>query len=338
MSDVLEQAEVDALLKGVTAGSVDTSPHQSGKDGEVRGFDLGLQARVLRSRLPALDSINERSARLLRASMHTLMNRPIEFNAGAVSSVRYADYIASLAFPTSLNLIHFAPLAGTGLIVIEAQLVCALTDLFYGGTGRAVRAAGRDFSATEKQMIESLLELIAPAIVEGWEPVQPARIEHIRSDNTPAFVTIVAPNETMIVNRFVIDIEGKGGEIHFVMPYASLEPLKDVLRASVSTEQHQSEALIANWSTVLRNELEDAEVDLVTVLGSARQTVGGLLDLRPGDVIPCDFDGRATVLVNGTPLFWGELGQQRGKQVVRISLMNSRKTSNLLDGLAGGHS
>ena len=198
---MLEQEEVEALLKGVTTGYVDTSPHMPEKDGEVRGFDLGLQARVLRSRLPVLESINERVARTLRGSMHSLMNRPIEFNVGAVSAVRYADYIASLAFPTSLNLVHFAPLTGTALIVIEAQLVCVLTDLFYGGNGRAGRTKGRDFSGTENQMIESLLELFGPAIVEGWEPVQPVRIEHIRSDNTPAFVP--SPRRTKrVVSRF----------------------------------------------------------------------------------------------------------------------------------------
>lgn len=334
MSDVLEQAEVDALLKGVSSGSVDTTP-QAGA-GEAQSFDLALQARVLRGRMPVLDSTNERVARQLRGSLHSLMHQPVELNVGAVSSARYADYIAGLASPTSLHLIRMLPLPGTGLIVFEAQLLSALTDLYYGGAGRGTRPEGRELSPSELHMSESLLALVQAAVVAGWEPLLQARIERVRSDTAPAFVNIAAPNETLIVSRLTVDLDGKGGQIHIVLPYTMIEPVSDVLRASVLTENHDTEATHAKWSTELRNELEEAEVDLVTVLGTARQTVGGLLDLRPGDVIPCDFDGRATVLANDMPVFWGELGQQRGRQVVRISTMNTRKTSNLLDGLAGG--
>lgn len=334
MSDVLEQAEVDALLKGVSTGSVDTTPQPA--PGEARGFELASQARVLRGRLPVLEAMNERMARQLRGSLHTLTHQPVDVSVGAVGGARYGDYMAGLASPTSLNLIRLLPLPGTGLVVFESQLLSGLTDLYYGGACRAKRPEGRELSPSELHMAESLLALVQSAMVAGWEPLLEARIECVRSDTSPAFVNIAAPNETLVVSRFAVDIDGKGGQIHIVLPYAMVEPVNDVLRASVLTEDHESDAMHARWSTVLRNELEEAEVDLVTVLGTARQTVGGLLDLRPGDVIPCDFDGRATVLANGMPLFWGELGQQRGRQVVRIQAMNTRKNSNLLDELAAG--
>ena len=85
------------------------------------------------------------------------------------------------------------------------------------------------------------------------------------------------------------------------------------------------------WSQLLRNELEESEVDVVTRLGTATTSVARLIDMRPGDVIPIDFDGQVTVLADGIPLFWGELGQQRGQQVVRVAHMNARKTGNSLD-------
>jgi flagellar motor switch protein FliM len=107
-----------------------------------------------------------------------------------------------------------------------------------------------------------------------------------------------------------------------------LEPLKDMLRAGTQGDRPDHEE---RWSRLLRNELEESEVDIVTRLGSARTTVSKLIDMRPGDVIPIEFDGQATVLADGIPLFWGELGQQRGRQVVRVSQMNARKTTNSLD-------
>jgi flagellar motor switch protein FliM len=119
-----------------------------------------------------------------------------------------------------------------------------------------------------------------------------------------------------------------GGEIHITFPYSMLEPLKDTLRAGMQSDRASREE---RWSQLLRNELEDSEVDLTASLGQARVSLGQLLDLRAGDVLPIEFDGRATVIADNVPLFRGELGQQRGKQVVRVAQLMMRKTGNVLD-------
>jgi flagellar motor switch protein FliM len=72
-------------------------------------------------------------------------------------------------------------------------------------------------------------------------------------------------------------------------------------------------------------------VDLAASLGHARVSLGQLLDMRAGDVLPIEFDGRATVIADNVALFRGELGQQRGKQVVRVAQLMTRKTGNVLD-------
>jgi flagellar motor switch protein FliM len=107
-----------------------------------------------------------------------------------------------------------------------------------------------------------------------------------------------------------------------------LEPLKDVLKAGMQGDRTDNDE---RWTQALRNELEETEVDLVTRLCQSKLSVGELLDLKPGDVIPCDFDGQATVMAGGIPVFQGEVGQQRGSQVVRVSRMIARKTGNALD-------
>jgi flagellar motor switch protein FliM len=122
-----------------------------------------------------------------------------------------------------------------------------------------------------------------------------------------------------------------GGEIHITFPYSTLEPLKDTLRAGMQSDRASREE---RWSQILRNELEDSEVDLAATLGTARVSLGQLLDMRPGDVLPIEFDGRATVMADNVALFRGELGQQRGKQVVRVAQLMTRKTGNALDAFA----
>src|SRR5262245_57843296 len=172
------------------------------------------------------------------------------------------------------------------------------------------------------------MEQVITATQEAWTPLMPINVEFINREMNPHFANIVSPTEIVVVNRLRVDFDGRGGEIHFVLPYSMLEPLKDTLRAGMQSDRQDREE---RWSQILRNALEESEVERFTQLGQAQTTVAKLIDMRPGDVIPIEFDGQATVLADGIPLFWGELGQQRGRQVVRIGQMNARKVGNSLD-------
>jgi flagellar motor switch protein FliM len=326
--EILEQEEIDALVNGVATGMVDTGPRPQDAPGVAKDYDFSTQTRIVRGRMPTLEMINERMARALRLSMYGVLRRSPEITVQGVSTPKYAEYIPTLAVPTSLNLIRFLPLSGTGLMVFEAKLIFALIDVFFGGNGRHAKIEGRDFTPTENQMIQIMMEQVFAAAQEAWAAVLPARIEFINREMNPNFANIVSPTEIVVVSRLRIEFEGRGGELHLTLPYSMLEPLKDTLRAGMQSDRADREE---RWSQLLRNHLEESEVDVVTVLGSARTTVAQLIDMRPGDVIPIEFDGQATVLADGIPLFWGELGQQRGCQVVKVRQMNTRKTGNSLD-------
>jgi flagellar motor switch protein FliM len=330
MSEVLNQDEIDALLHGVDSGVVDTAPATEDR-AVVQTYDFTTQTRIVRGRMPTLEMINERFARLMRLAIFGLVRRSPEISVIGISTPKYAEYVPGLSVPTSLNLIRFNPLSGTSLMIFEAKLVFALIDCYFGGTGRYAKIEGRDFTSTETQMIEMLMELVVNATQEAWDPVMPAKVELINREMNPNLANICSPTEIVVVSRFRIEIDGVGGEIHITFPYTTLEPLKDTLRAGMQSDRAIREEL---WSQVLRNELEESEVDLAASLGSARVSLGQLLDMRAGDVLPIEFDGRATVAADGVPLFRGELGQQRGKQVVRVAQLMTRKTGNVLDAFA----
>lgn len=327
-NEILEQDEIDALLHGVNSGAVDTEPKPADDPGATRDYDFSTQTRIVRGRMPTLEMINERMARSLRLSLYTMLRRSPDLAVQGISTPKYSEYVPTLSVPTSLNLIRFQPLAGTGLLIFEARLIFTLIDVFFGGSGRYAKIEGRDFTPTENNLIEMLMEQMITAVQEAWAALLPVKVEFINREMNPHFANIVSPTEIVVVNKFRIDIEGRGGEIHLVLPYSMLEPLKDTLRAGMQSDRADREE---RWSHLLRNELEESEVDIVTRLGTAETTVSKLINMRPGDVIPIDFDGQATVLADGIPLFWGELGQQRGQQVVRVSQMNLRKTANSLD-------
>ena len=144
----------------------------------------------------------------------------------------------------------------------------------------------------------------------------------------------MTPTEIVVVSRFHIELEGGGGDIHVTLPYSMVEPIKDMLKAGMQADRAGENN---RWGQSLRNELEDAEVEVVTSLCESHLTVQELLAMRAGDVLPCTFNGTATVLSDGLPLFLGEVGQQRGRQVVKVREMLSRKTSNTLDAFVRKH-
>ena len=330
MSDVLNQDEIDALLHGVDSGAVDTAP-EAVDPAVARDYDFSTQTRIVRGRMPTLEMINERFARLMRLSLFSMVRRSPEISVIGISTPKYAEYVPGLSVPTSLNLIRFNPLSGTSLMIFEAKLVFALIDTYFGGTGRYAKIEGRDVTSTETQMIEMLMEQVVSATQEAWDPVMPVKIDLINREMNPNLANIVSPTEIVVVSRFRVEIDGVGGEIHITFPYSTLEPLKDTLRAGMQSDRASREE---RWSQILRNELEDSEVDLAATLGTARVSLGQLLDMRPGDVLPIEFDGRATVMADNVALFRGELGQQRGKQVVRVAQLMTRKTGNALDAFA----
>jgi flagellar motor switch protein FliM len=219
-------------------------------------------------------------------------------------------------------------LSGVALIVFEPRLIFSIIDSYFGGNGRHTKIEGRDFTPTEGRIIDMLLQQCYEGLREAWLPVMELNFEFLNSEINPHFVNVGSPTEIAVVSKFHIEMDGGGGDIHVTMPYSMLEPLKEMLRAGMQSDRADRDE---RWSQSLREELEDSDVELVAELGQATLTVGELIDMRPGDIIPCNFGGSATVLVDGLPMMQGEMGQQAGVQVVKISRLIGRKQGSSLD-------
>ena len=310
---VLNQDEIDALIHGVDVGSVDTeSPAASS---EARPFDFQSQSRIVRGRMPTLEMINERFARLFRVSLYNLLRRSPEIAIGPVEMKKFSEYVHTLHVPTSLNLVKINPLRGTALIVLDPKLVFAVVDNFFGGNGRHAKIEGREFTATETRIIQLLLRNSFSDLREAWSHVLPIEIEYLQSEINPSFANIVSPSEIVVVTSFHVELEGGGGDVHVSMPYSMLEPLREVLEAGVQSDRVEQDE---RWMHSLRDEIDDAEVELTTVLARGALSLGELIDLKPGDIVPCDFAGTVTVLAEQVPIFRGSFGLSRGQQAVKV--------------------
>lgn len=316
---VLNQDEVDALLKGMDDGAVDTSPPPV-PDG-ARAYNLGKELRIVRGRMPTLEMICERFARLFRVSLYNLLRRSPEIAVSPVQLKKFGEFVNTLHLPSSLNMVKFNPLRGTGLIVLDAKLVFALVDNFFGGTGRHVKIEGRDFTATESRIISIALRHVFNDLREAWSHVSAIEVEYLSSEMNPQFANIVTPTEIVVVTSFQVELDGGGGVLHVTMPYAMIEPLRDVLDAGVQSDRAEKDE---RWMMALREQLLDADIELVTILGQSTVTIGELMNLNRGDVIPCDFSGRASTFVEDVPVFAGTLGISRGQAAVKVEQLTRR--------------
>jgi flagellar motor switch protein FliM len=326
--DVLSQDEIDALLHGVDSGAVATE--ENATPGEARSFDFTNQVRIVRGRMPTLEMINERFARLFRTALFNMLRRAPEVAVAPIKMQKFSEYVHTLHVPTSLNLIRVLPLRGTGLVVLDPKFVFTVVDNFFGGNGRFAKIEGREFTATETRVIHMLLKHVFAGMKEAWSHVAKLDIEYLNSEINPHFANIVSPTEIVVVTSFHVELDGGGGEVHITMPYAMIEPMRELLDAGVASDRVEHDE---RWAMALKEEIEDAEVELKTLLGRGRLTMQQLMDLQPGDIIPCDFAGRATVLAEDVPIFRGTFGLSHGQQAVQIEERVSRYKPKILESL-----
>jgi flagellar motor switch protein FliM len=327
---ILDQDEIDALIHGVDLGKVDTTPEAA--PGEVRSYDFNSEMRIVRGRMPTLEMINERFARIFRVSLYNLLRRTPEISVQPIQVKKFSDYVHTLHVPTSLNLVKMNPLRGTGLVVLEPKLVFAAVDNFFGGTGRHAKIEGREFTATEQRVIHMVLRNVFANLHEAWAHVSPLEIEFVQHEINPHFANIVSPSEIVVITSFHIELDGGGGNLHVVMPYSMIEPLREILDAGVASDRMEKDE---RWGITLREEIEEAEVLLTTRLGHTNITLSNLLNLKPGDIVPCDFLGKVTVLAENVPIFRGSFGLSHGLQAVKVE-ERIRRTPSVLtnDGLS----
>ena len=314
-TDFLSQDEVDALLKGVTGESDEPESTDEG-DGGIRTYNLGTQERIVRGRMPTLELINERFARYLRIGLFNYMHRTTEISVGPIRVQKYSEFIRNLVVPTNLNLVAAKPLRGTSLFVFDPNLVFLVVDNMFGGDGRFhTRVEGRDFTPTEQRIIRGLLNVVFAEYARSWKPVYDISFEYIRSEMNSQFANIATPSEIVISTTFSLEFGGTAADMHICFPYSMVEPIRDLLYSSMQSDQLSSDQ---RWIVMLRKQLKDAEVEIAAQLASTTVTLGQILKMKVGDIIPISIPEKITVNVDHIPLMECRYGQQGGQYALKI--------------------
>lgn len=314
--EVLSQDEIDALLTTVDQEDVAASSVSIESEVEVRPYDLTSQDRAVRGRLPTLELLGEKFARQLRVDLQNLLKYPIEVGAGGVQILDYGEYITTLYVPTSITIVKFQPLAGHGMVIIDAKLVSRMVDQFFGGDGKNISVEGRDFTPTEKRVIARILEMIYRDLAQAWEDVLPVTLSTDSAEINPALVNLFQEDDVMMVNTYHIELESGGGEIHITVPYGALEPYKEVLDTSVRAEDFGKND---HWAPALESQLLDCRVPLRCSVAGAQLRLRDLMRLKAGDFIDVEMPEQHLVYANEVPAFHAKLGESKGCLALEVT-------------------
>jgi len=317
MSKILNQDEVDALLRGISGGEIETEQDQKTDDSGVVVFDLANQDRIIRGRMPVLEIINDRFARLATNAMANTMRKRVDVNPLSIDMSKFGDFMRSLPVPTSINIFKIDPLRGNALLVVDTRLVFSLVENFFGGAGSQPKIEGRDFTPIEQSIITKVVKLLLANLEDAWRPVHEVSIEYVRSEINPQFATIVPPSDVVVVISFEVELESAMGSLLVALPYATIEPIRSKLYAAFQSERLEVDHA---WISRFRDRLLETPVEVTVTLGTTRLTGRQLLDLRVGDIILLDQDedDLLEARVQGVLKFYGEPGFVKGNKAFRV--------------------
>lgn len=284
-------------------------------EGGAKPYDLAGTQRITRGRLPALETIHDTFARSFRVALFNLLQREPQVTFEGVRTQKAGDYLAAVKTPASLDICRIKPLPGTALLVFDPALVFLMVDTYFGGPGKAgERAADRGLTPTEVRFVQVVLKQVAVDLASAWAPVAQVEIELVKHESNPLFASVAAPTDTVLVNRFMVELPAGGGALDLVMPAAMIEPLREVLTAGIVAHASNGEA----WAPALATHLQDASVEVRAVLTEVDISLGELLRLKPGDVLPIEAPRDVRLYAGDRPLYAGRFGLSRGCNAIKI--------------------
>ena len=310
-SDFLSEDEVESLLKNVPLED-EAEPAPSG----VRPFDPARTQRIVRPRLPGLETIHERFARLLRLGLFTFMRKSPEITVAPTRFAKHAEFLNDFVAPANFNVVQLSGLAGQGLVVLEPTLVFLIIDTLFGGDGRfRARVEPREFSPTEVRIIQRLLQVVLEEYRKAWQPLHALHLDYVRSEMHPQFAHVAGASDTLAIATFSIEFGAGGGALHVALPCTAFDPIGELL---ASRDPGEASGPDQRWQSGLSQQVQAAEVMLVATLARASVKVGELLALKVGDVLAIDIPPVIDAAVDGVPILDCTYGVRNGQYALRI--------------------
>jgi flagellar motor switch protein FliM len=308
---VLNQDEIDSLL-GFREGGDDTTE----KSGIEAIIDSGM---VSYERLPMLEVVFDRLVRMLSTSLRNFTSDNVEVSLDNISSIRFGDYLNSIPLPAMLAVFKAEEWDNFGLITVDSSLIYSIVDVLLGGRRgtAAMRIEGRPYTTIERNLVERMIAVVLADLSAAFDPLSSVNFRFDRLETNPRFATIARPANAAIVVRLRVDMEDRGGRLELLLPYATLEPVRELLLQMFMGEKFGRDSI---WENHLATELWYTDVELEAVLDTTTVTLAEVLEWKVGSRLDLFATPNSLVELQcgDVLLFRGQMGRKSEKIAVRI--------------------
>ena len=319
---ILNQEEIDGLLG---------FRHDRDRDGDISGIraivDSGL---ISYERLPMLEIVFDRLVRLMTTSLRNFTSDNVEVSLDSISSIRFGDYLNSIPLPAILSVFKVEEWNNFGLFTVNSSLIYSIVDVLLGGrrSANTMRAEGRPYTTIETALVEQLLGVVLDDVKAAFEPLAPVNFTLDRLETNPRFAVISRPENASIMVRLRIDMEDRGGRIELVLPYATLEPIRELLVQMFVGEKFGQDTI---WEGHLATELWSTQVAIDAVLDEQKIPLSDVMNLEVGQTLMLNVtpDAAIDLRSGGVSLASGKMGRVGERISIRVEKGMKRKVQQL---------
>ena len=308
---ILTQEEIDSLL-GFSLADVSLNDNSG-----IRA--IIDSAMVSYERLPMLEIIFDRLVRLMTTSLRNFTSDNVEVSLDRITSVRFGDYLNSIPLPAILGVFKAEEWDNFGLITVNSNLIYSIIDVLLGGRRgqTAIRIEGRPYTTIETNLVKRMIEIVLADAELAFRPLSPVKFNIDRLETNPRFAAISRPANAAILVRLRIDMEERGGTVELLLPYATIEPIRDVLLQMFMGEKFGRDP---TWEGHLATEMGQAEIAVDAVLYEAALPLKEIMKLEVGDTLMFELRSDAPVIVRcgDVTLTEGRMGRVGDRVAVRI--------------------
>ena len=314
--DVLSEGELDALMDSVSSGDV---PLDDGSgDHSCQPFDFSTREQALLAQMPALKTINEKHALALVQSIQALFKVPVEVEPSDTRLVKLEETIISIAEPSGINVIQVTPLNGVSFVVLSGELLSFFVNQYFGGgaSNSNVKSSRLELTPTERRINDLLTTKFLSGLESAWQEKIALKAEQVSFESNPDFLQVGSPSELALQFSFPIKIFDWEGSIDWIIPYSSVEPLKSRLGSPALAFKTDQSGV--SWEGYFRKELLSVSLDVSGVYTSKNVSIGEVLSLRSGSIVPLKMPTDVTLCIDGRPFCTGEHGALNGKKSIKV--------------------
>ncbi|HTY65406.1 MAG TPA: flagellar motor switch protein FliM [Alphaproteobacteria bacterium] len=315
---VLNQDEIDSLL-GFDSGA--------SKDTENSGLQAIINsALVSYERLPMLEVVFDRLVRMLTTSLRNFTSDNVEVSLDAITSTRFGDYLNSVPLPAMLAVFKAEQWDNFGLLTIDSALIYSIVDVLLGGRRgtAAMRIEGRPYTTIERNLVERLVNVVLGDMSASFDPLSKVNFRFERLETNPRFATIARPANAAIVAKLRIDMEDRGGRIELLIPYATLEPVRELLLQMFMGEKFGRDSI---WESHLASELWLTDINVDAVLDEQMMTLQDVLDFKVGTRLMLNASPTTEVELRcgPVPMFRGRMGRRGNNIAIAVERLLSKQ-------------